>query len=86
MLDFECAKTKSIALEAAWIQLGAPMVPNLALLDSAAISGRALSMKLEQPTLVDHQFRQIEERMPLRRALGQSSIAHPLVSKKLSTT
>jgi len=70
MLDFEGAKTKSIALEAARIQLGAPMVPDLALLDSAAISGRALGMKLEQPTLGDHQIRKTKERMQLRRILG----------------
>ena len=40
-------------------------------------------MKLEQPTLGDHQIRKAKERMQLRRVLGQSATARPLVSKNV---
>ena len=40
-------------------------------------------MKFEQPTLGDHQIRQTEDRMQQRRALDQSAVAHPLVSKNV---
>ena len=40
-----------------------------------------MGVKLEQPTLGDHQIRQSEQRMQLCRVLGQSAIARLLVSK-----
>lgn len=83
MLDFEDTKTKSTDLDAAWILWDACRVRQLASSGISSISGRTLGMKLEQPTRGDHQTRETNERMPLRRVLGHSAIAHPLVSKNV---
>ena len=86
MLDFNGAKTRSTDLEAAWILLVACTLPKFASSGISSISGYLLGMKLEQPTLGDHQIRNAKERMQLRRVLGQSATARPLVSKMFLTT
>jgi len=71
----------SSGVEVARTQFGVCTVCELAVSDIFSISGRTLGVKLEQPTLGDHQIRQSEQRMQLRRVLGQSAIARLLVSK-----
>jgi hypothetical protein len=81
MLDFNGAKTRSTDLEAAWILLVACTLPKFASSGISSISGYLLGMKLEQPTLGDHQIRKTKERTQLCRVLCHSEIAPLLVSE-----
>jgi hypothetical protein len=54
MLDSEGAKIKSTHLEVTWIPLNVCTVPKLTNLVISSISGCALGMKHERPTLGTH--------------------------------
>jgi hypothetical protein len=81
MLDFKGAETKFTDMEADWILLDACTVPKLASFGIPSILGCTLGMKLEQPTLGDHQIRKTKERTQLCRVLCHSEIAPLLVSE-----
>jgi len=63
MRDFEGAKTQELDLEAVWILSDACTVPRLASSGISSILGCTLGMKLEQPTLGEHQIRKTKERL-----------------------
>jgi len=75
--------TTSADLKAVRIQLSACTVSESAVLGISAISGRTLGVRLEQPTLDDHHFRQTEVRIQLRRVLANPPIARLLATEEV---